>query len=69
MTNLEFNRQLRQKNLKYRERFGCIPSILDYSCTREEYLRAMDAAIASGKALERFLSRYTAPADSGAEIL
>lgn len=51
MKNAEFNMAVRSLNIKYRDKFGVIPRITDFSCTREEYLKAMEMAIKNGKPL------------------
>lgn len=67
INNNNFNRLVRPLNIKYRDVFGHIPRITDYSCTREEYLDAMEKAIESKRQLSAFLvqreGRYKAGAD------
>lgn len=55
MKNAEFNNAVRPLNIKYRDRFGAIPCITDFSCTREEYLEPMEMAVKNGKPLEDML--------------
>lgn len=45
MDNHSFNVQIRPLNVKYRNIFGEIPRITDYSCTRDEYITALESAI------------------------
>ena len=55
MKNEEFNRAVRPLNIGYRDKFGVIPRITDFSCTREEYLEAMETAVKDGRLLEDML--------------
>lgn len=64
----EFNQILREKNKKYRDIFGYISCITDYSCTREEYLNALDNAVAEKKELDKFLPKYSDDFDGNVEI-
>ena len=45
MENATFNKLVRPLNIQYRDIFGQIPRITDYSCTREEYILALKQAI------------------------
>lgn len=45
MDNHSFNMQIRPLNIEYRKIFGEIPRITDYSCSREEYIMALENAI------------------------
>lgn len=55
MKNEEFNIAVKPLNIKYRDRFGVIPRITDFSCTRTEYLEAMETAVKNEKPLEDLL--------------
>lgn len=68
METKDFNKILREKNKKYRDVFGYIPCITDYSCTREEYLSALDNAVAQNKELDKFLPKYSNDLDGNVEI-
>jgi len=57
MDNVTFNKLVRPLNVQYRDTFGHIPRIIDYSCTREEYLKALKVSIESKKPLEFILIR------------
>lgn len=57
MDNATFNKLVRPLNVQYRDVFGHIPRIIDYSCTREEYLEAMKASIECKNSLESFLTK------------
>ena len=41
MDNHSFNMQIRSLNIEYRNIFGEIPRITDYSCSRDEYITAL----------------------------
>ncbi|MBO5036023.1 MAG: hypothetical protein J6D42_02975 [Clostridia bacterium] len=58
METKEFNALLRVKNKKYLELFGYIPCITDYSCDREQYLRALDEAFKKHIELNQILPLY-----------
>ena len=58
MDNKEFNALVRPLNIKYREIFEDIPRITDYSCTREEYLQAMEISISSKIPVSMLLVRH-----------
>ena len=57
MTDIEFNKSLRELNKAYRDLFGYIPCISDYSCTREEYSNALKRAIDDKKEITEFLTK------------
>lgn len=57
MDNAMFNKLVRPLNIQYRDTFGHIPRIIDYSCTREEYLEAMKVSIESKKPLGDILTK------------
>lgn len=58
MENQEFNKLVRELNVKYRDIFGSIPCITDYSCTREEYLNAMKNAVEKRIPISLLLLEY-----------
>lgn len=62
MDNHSFNMLIRPLNIEYRKIFGEIPRITNYSCSREEYVAALKAAIRDKKSLTGMLipreSRY-----------
>lgn len=68
METKEFNQILREKNKKYRDVFGYIPCLTDYSCTRDEYLSALDNAVAEKKELDKILPKYSDDFDGNVEI-
>lgn len=45
MDNHSFNMSIRPLNIEYQKIFGVIPRITDYSCSREEYIAALEAAV------------------------
>lgn len=45
MDNHSFNMRIRPLNIEYRRIFGEIPRITDYSCSRDEYITALEHAI------------------------
>ena len=45
MTDIEFNKSLRELNKAYKELFNTIPCISDYSCSRDEYVKALKKSI------------------------
>ncbi|MCD7885944.1 MAG: hypothetical protein LUI87_19980 [Lachnospiraceae bacterium] len=68
MKNAEFNTECIKWNKPYKEKFGVIPSIRDYACSREEYLEAMKKAVETGQPLETFLKKKIAPQNPDALI-
>lgn len=68
MKNTEFNAACRKWNVLYRDIFGDIPCITDYSCTREEYLAAMEKAVESGEPLKHLLIGKGSPMNPNALI-
>lgn len=56
MDNTTFNKLVRPLNIQYRDTFGYIPRIIDYSCTREEYIEAMKVSIQNKNPLESILT-------------
>ena len=59
MTVKEFNDAIRADNKAYRELFGYIPCITDYSCSREEYIIALKEAISRKKEVKCILPEYS----------
>lgn len=55
MDNVTFNKQVRPLNIRYKDTFGHIPRITDYSCTREEYIEALKTSLESKKPLGSIL--------------
>lgn len=58
MRDKEFNKVLRILNVRYKEIFDYIPQITDYSCSRDEYIEAMNNAIASKIDISNYVIRY-----------
>lgn len=58
MDNHTFNQTIRSLNIKYRDIFGHIPRITDYSCTREEYILALKQATEKFITLDKILVPY-----------
>lgn len=58
MENQEFNKLVRVLNVKYRDIFGSIPCITDYSCTRKEYLNALKSAVEKRIPISSLLVEY-----------
>lgn len=56
-----FEDAVREMNLMYREQFGYIPSIRLFSCTQEEYLRALKKAVTEHIELHSILVSYGKP--------
>ena len=56
MKQIEFNKNLAEWNGKYKELFGVIPCIWEYSCGREEYMCALQKAVRERKPLGEFLN-------------
>ena len=63
MDNKQFHLLTKELNLEYRELFGYIPRIIDYSCTREEYINALNEAVTSKKELSVYLKRVHVPGE------
>lgn len=68
MENQEFNKLVRALNVKYRDIFGSIPCITDYSCTREEYLNAMQSAVEKRIPISSLLVEYQEKANYKGEF-
>ena len=63
MTEIEFNKSLRELNKAYRNLFKVIPRISDYSCTRDEYVNALKKSIEEGREIASFLKLAVKPKD------
>lgn len=61
MTDIEFNKSLRELNKAYRTLFNIIPCISDYSCTRDEYVNALKKSIEEKKEISNFLKKIAKP--------
>lgn len=61
MDDQEFYQAIRPLNKKYYELFGGIPSIHDYSCSRVEFIQALENAISQKKRIDCYLIKYTPP--------
>lgn len=68
MDNNTFNSKKRALNKAYFEIFGVIPCIQDFSCTREEYLEALNAAIKTKTEVEKLLPLAGKPINKDALI-
>ena len=55
MDNHSFNLLIRPLNIEYRDIFGEIPRITDYSCSRDEYVTALKNAIDQKQPLSSML--------------
>lgn len=55
MDNQTFNKIKRELNKQYAEIFGEIPCIQNYSCTREEYIEALETAINGNLKIDKLL--------------
>ena len=63
MTDIEFNKSLRELNKAYRDLFSAIPCISDYSCTRDEFISALKKAIEEKKEIGTYLRKVVASKD------
>lgn len=63
MTDIEFNKSLRELNKKYRDIFSAIPVISDYSCTREEFVAALKKSIEEKKEIDTYLGKIVVSKD------
>ena len=68
MDEYQFFAQLRPFNIKYREIFGYIPNISDYSCNRDEYLEALKKSIENKVEISEYILQYSSPIENGVEI-
>ena len=59
MDDCEFYQKIRPLNKKYCDLFGCIPSIYDYSCSRVEFVQALENAVVERKSINCYLVKYT----------
>ena len=55
MSSIEFEKKCHPYNKKYKELFGYVPGIRDYSCKQEEYFSALLMAIETKQDLSTFL--------------
>lgn len=58
MDNTTFNKLIKPLNIKYKALFGYIPRIIDFSCTREEYILALQQAVKNNIPLNKILISY-----------
>lgn len=58
MDDQQFYKIIRPLNKKYCDFFGCIPSIYDYSCSRVEFVQALENAVSEEKSIEHYLIKY-----------
>lgn len=63
MNDLLFNKKKRQLNRAYFEVFGVVPCMQGFSCTREEYLNALNIAIDTKTTIEKLLPLTGDPMD------
>ena len=56
MNQVEFNKSLTKWNAEYKELFGTIPCIKDFSCSREEYMSALQRAVKEKKRVGEYLA-------------
>ena len=56
MENSKFNQVIKPLNIRYKEIFGYIPRITDYSCTREDYINALNISVKENKELKQTLT-------------
>lgn len=61
MDDQQFYQTIRPLNKEYYNLFGCIPSIYDYSCSRFEFVQALENAINERKSIEYYLIEYQPP--------
>ena len=61
MDDMTFNRFLRPLNRAYRDIFHEIPCIQNYSCTRDEYVAALEKSIETGKPIDTYLVKAVMP--------
>lgn len=59
MDDQQFYQTIRPLNKKYYDLFGCIPSIYDYSCSRVEFVQALENAVVERKNIDCYLVKYT----------
>lgn len=67
MNSVEFGKAMKPLNLKYKEIFDYIPCISDYSCSREEYIEAMEESLVQRRKLSDFLTETISSKSIGAE--
>ncbi len=58
MNEAEFNAEVRELNKKYLTLFNEIPCITDYSCSRDEFIKAMRLSVESGSSIDHFVPKY-----------
>lgn len=56
MDDLMFNTQKRKLNKEYLAIFDEVPCMQDYSCSREEYIAALQKAIETKQKIDAFLT-------------
>ncbi len=61
MDMFEFGKKCQQLNRQYRQLFGSIPSPVDYACTREQFLEALEKSIETQQTIDHFLDAAALP--------
>lgn len=63
MNSIELNIKCREYNIAYREKFGYIPSPVEYSCNYEEFFEALKKSVETGEEINKYLSYASAHKD------
>ena len=63
MNSFEFGMTCKPFNIAYRELFNEIPVYDNYACTQEEYLEALEKAIADEVRIDKLLIKRSIPDD------
>lgn len=63
MNMIEFGIACKPLNEVYKMLFGIIPTPADFSCAREEYLTALNKAVAEQQPIESFLEYAPVPSN------
>ena len=64
MNQFEFGKACQPLNRQYKALFGCIPTPVDYTCTRESYLEALRQAVSEKQPTSRYLPPAKVPSNT-----
>ena len=67
MNNEKFNEIIKLKNAEYKNKFGYIPTINEFLCSREQFIEAIERAIETGLDIESFIPKYIETFDEDVE--
>ena len=68
MDDLTFNKEKRLLNKLYFEKFGVVPCMQEFDCSRDKYIETLKIAISSKTKIEKLLPLAGKPIDKDALI-